>query len=61
MLYTWTLPTGRECRELERYILEKYSNSKYLGPPLLSSGNSELFTHDILNLQDIPYEHDRAD
>jgi hypothetical protein len=61
ILYTWTLPIGRECRELERYILEKYSDSKYLGPPLLSSGNSELFTHDILNLQDIPYEHDRAD
>jgi len=39
---------GNEAYDLEQEILKEYSYAKYNGEPILKSGNTELFTHDIL-------------
>lgn len=41
---------GYMAKEEEKRILEKYDLFKYTGKPLLRSGNTELFTKDILRL-----------
>jgi hypothetical protein len=42
---------GRKAFELEQYYLNLFKEHRYQGPPILkSSGNTELFTHDILGL-----------
>ena len=41
--------SGSEALLKEQMILSKFKEFKYLGPPVLSSGNTELFTKDILN------------
>lgn len=50
VLKTWEYSDGAECRKAERKILQDYKQFKYTGPSLLSSGNTELFSIDILNL-----------
>lgn len=50
VLKTWEYSDGAECRKAERKILQNYKQYKYTGPNLLSSGNSELFTIDVLGL-----------
>ena len=48
---TWQFAVGRSAAEREAEILIQYSGDKYFGPALLvSGGNTELFTHDILGL-----------
>ncbi len=47
---TWSYEVGFDARSAENEILKKYSKYKYLGKPLLSSGNTELFNRDILGL-----------
>lgn len=39
--------TGREAYEKEQHLLSFYSSLLYSGSPVLSSGNTELFTEDI--------------
>jgi len=41
---------GAEAYKAEQYILKKYKKYKYIGEPLLSSGNTELFNKDVLKL-----------
>lgn len=44
------IPNGYEACEVESRILKTFSDYKYQGEPVLSSGNTELFTTDILGL-----------
>jgi hypothetical protein len=41
---------GINARKLEQALLKGFALYAYTGPPVLSGGNSELFTKDILNL-----------
>lgn len=50
VLKTWDYQNGKECYMQEQQILKQYKKHKYTGPPLLLSGNTELFTTDILGL-----------
>ncbi len=45
--------SGQDAYDAEQQILRDHKASKYNGPDLLQSGNTELFTHDILNLAPI--------
>lgn len=47
---TWHYEDGKECSDQETRILREYKDFLYEGPDLLKSGNTELFTYDILNL-----------
>lgn len=50
VLKTWDFPLGADALTKEQDILALHQEYKYLGEPLLSSGNTELFTQDILGL-----------
>lgn len=50
VLKTWDFPLGADALTKEQEILALHQEHKYLGEPLLSSGNTELFTQDILGL-----------
>ena len=50
VLKTWQYEDGNKCRSKETEIKRTYKEHQYKGPNLLSSGNSELFTEDILML-----------
>lgn len=54
VLNTWEFPTGLEAYKVEQEILKKFSNFRYNGPPLLVSGNTELFNTDIFSIMNIP-------
>jgi hypothetical protein len=43
---------GIECYKTEQMLLKKYKEYAYKGNPILSSGNTELFTVDISRLED---------
>ena len=47
---TWRYAIGRSAEEREAEILSQNVGDRYYGPDILLSGNSELFTHDILGL-----------
>ena len=51
----WTYEDGQIPRDVEKEILSTFKEYRYEGPPILSSGNTELFTHDILNLDYQPH------
>jgi len=50
VLKTWHFPIGHSARFAETMILRKFKEFQYKGSPVLKSGNTELFTEDILNL-----------
>jgi hypothetical protein len=51
IIKTWQYAVGHVAAEREREIKSQYAGEKYVGPPILiSDGNTELFTHDILGL-----------
>lgn len=50
ILKTWMFETGKTAYEEEQRIIRKYKEYKYTGDFLLLTGNSELFTKDILEL-----------
>lgn len=50
IIKVWHYKLGEEAYAEEQRILTKYSSNKYVGDPLLQSGNTELFDCDILNL-----------
>lgn len=49
VLETWKYPIGKDALDKEQEILRMYKNHKYEGE-LLESGNTELFTFDVLGL-----------
>jgi Zn finger protein HypA/HybF involved in hydrogenase expression len=49
VVFTEFFENGQDCREKEKQILSEYKAYKYEGPNLLESGNTELFTKDVLN------------
>jgi len=50
VLATHEYKIGSDAFKQEQEILKEYKQFKYGGPPILSSGNTELFTENILNL-----------
>jgi uncharacterized C2H2 Zn-finger protein len=44
---------GYDAYNKEQDILKQYKKFKYIGPPILDSGNTELFTVDIRNTQPV--------
>lgn len=50
VIKTWDYLLGAEAYKHEQQILKQYKDYKYTGAPLLSSGNTEMFTIDILEL-----------
>ena len=50
VLETWHFEHGADAMSAERSIIKQFSTEKYVGDPLLSSGNSELFRYDVLEL-----------
>jgi hypothetical protein len=58
---TWQFAVGRAAAEREAEILSQFSGARYFGPELLvGAGNTELFTHDVLGLDNPDQEHDRS-
>lgn len=53
VLKTWEYEIGADARARETEILREFVESRYTGPALLKSGNSELFNCDILMLDNI--------
>lgn len=53
VLRTLTFEEGRSASDLEKYYLNLFRDHQYKGEPILSSGNTELFTHDILHLDNL--------
>jgi hypothetical protein len=48
-IFTLELPTGYDAYEIEQRVLIKFKDFKYTGEKVLASGNTELFTKDVLN------------
>lgn len=44
---------GADAYAKEQSMLKKYEAVRYKGPKILSSGNTELFTEDVLSLEDL--------
>ena len=58
---TWRFAIGRVAAERESEILYKFSGDRYYGPRLLvGAGNTELFTHDVLGLDDGYHVHSQS-
>lgn len=51
ILKTWHYDSGSECYAKEQSILKEFRQYRYQGNPLLMAGNTELFVHDILDLE----------
>jgi len=47
---TWYYESGKDARDREQEVLSKYKTMKYIGEHLLSSGNTEIFNKDVLEL-----------
>ena len=43
-----TFADGKQCYDKEQEILRKYKEHKYIGPPVLKSGNTEMFNVNLL-------------
>jgi hypothetical protein len=50
VLKTWEFEIGSDALKQERQILDRFSSDFYMGPALLSSGNTELFSRDVLGI-----------
>jgi len=50
VLQIWEFDDGQKAFDLEQKILKEYSFAKYNGSNILKSGNTEMFTHDVLLL-----------
>lgn len=49
ILKEWNFSIGRQAYDKEQQILKEFKQFKYEGPDLLKSGNTELFSIDVLN------------
>lgn len=45
----WVFDDGSKAYQLEQKILKEFNNYQYFGTNILISGNSELFTHNIID------------
>lgn len=55
---TWQYAIGRVAAEREAEILSQYAGDRYHGPAILvGAGNTELFTHDVLELDRQDHEN----
>ncbi|HIG40336.1 MAG TPA: DUF723 domain-containing protein [Gammaproteobacteria bacterium] len=52
ILKTWSFKSGRNALDNETALLRRYKDLKYAGQKVISSGNSELFVCDVLELDD---------
>ena len=50
LIKSWSFESGIDALKEETKIMKRYKEYKYIGPNLLSSGNTELFNIDILGL-----------
>ena len=50
ILFSEDYPHGYSARDRATRLLKEFEHLKYLGPPLLSTGNNGVFTEDILNI-----------
>jgi len=50
LIYTTEYDNGASAYKVEQHILKKYTRHKYKGDKVMSTGNTELFTRDILGL-----------
>jgi hypothetical protein len=50
VLKQWSYQNGHSALRRERSILKTHRAARYKGNPILKSGNTELFTHDVLGL-----------
>ena len=58
---TWQFEVGLDAAERETQILSQFSGQRYYGPDILvGAGNTELFAHDILRLDEGRYEHGQS-
>jgi hypothetical protein len=46
----WSYENGEDALRRERAILKRHHAARYTGKPILQSGNTELFTRDVLGL-----------
>ena len=46
----WSFKQGKEAENIEKDILTEFNEFKYKGPKIIRRGNTEIFTKDILNL-----------
>jgi hypothetical protein len=57
----WRFDIGQRAAEREAEIISEFSRYRYYGPAILvGSGNTELFTKDVLGLDKKPQEHSHA-
>ena len=50
ILKEWEYPIGYDAYKAEQRILSMYKNFKYEGKPILATGNTELFTTNVLEI-----------
>lgn len=50
VLKVWHFPLGLDARDKEQEVLQLHKQHKYTGPALLTNGNTELFSIDVLGL-----------
>jgi len=50
ILKLWSFESGKEAQNAEKDILTEFNEFKYKGPKITRKGNTEMFTKDILNL-----------
>jgi hypothetical protein len=50
ILKLWRFKRGEEAENIEKDILIEFNEFKYKGPKITRRGNTEIFTKDILNL-----------
>jgi hypothetical protein len=50
IIEVWTYENGKDAFDKELEIKREFKEAQYKGDPLMKSGNTELFTHDILGL-----------
>jgi hypothetical protein len=48
ILWVRLYESGQECYETEQRILQEFKHLRYVGPDILTSGNTELFTEDVV-------------
>lgn len=53
VLKEWEYINGQEAYDQEQKILTQFKHARYNGTPVLTSGNTEIFTYDVLDL-DVP-------
>jgi len=57
----WQFEVGSDAAKREAEILSEFPRDRYYGPRLLiGAGNTELFTHDVLGLDEGDHEHGQS-